>query len=68
LARAQLEHGSTVTTLRHAMVNLDDALACRVLALLDGTRDLDALARELGEPREQVEGRLRHLAKLALIL
>lgn len=68
VARAQLEHGRTVTNLRHAAVDLDDDLACRMLALLDGTRDVAAVASSLGEPLEMVEARLRHLANIALIV
>jgi SAM-dependent methyltransferase len=68
VARAQLEHGDTVTSLRHDAVKLDDDVARRLLPLLDGTRDLAALAAALGEPRDAIEGRVRHLAKLALLV
>lgn len=68
VARAQIEHGSTVTNLRHATVNVDDGLALRMLALLDGTRDVATLTAALGEPADAVDARLRHLARLALIL
>ena len=68
VARAQLEHGSAVTTLRHGMVTMDDELAGKVLALLDGTRDVAAVARALGEPREAIDARVRQLAKAALIV
>ena len=39
-----------------------------MLPLLDGTRDAARLAEELGEERAAVEARLRHLAKLALVV
>lgn len=68
VARAQLEDGDTVTNLRHDAVNLDDALVRQLVPLLDGTRDLGALAATLGEPREAIDARLRHLAKLALLV
>jgi hypothetical protein len=57
-----------VTTLRHHPLALDDELAHRMLPLLDGTRDAARLAKELGEERAAVEARLRHLAKLALVV
>jgi SAM-dependent methyltransferase/methyltransferase-like protein len=68
VARAQLEHGQSVTNLRHFTVDLDDELARRTLPLLDGTRDIAALAAALGEPRETIDARLRHFARLALIV
>lgn len=68
VARAQVEHGKSVTNLRHAAVDLDDELVRRMLPLLDGTRDIDAIASALGEPSDVVAPRLRHLAKLALLV
>jgi hypothetical protein len=68
LARVQLESSESVTNLRHEAVKLDDAIARRLLPLVDGTRDCAALAAALGEPRDAVEARVRHLAKLALLL
>ena len=49
-------------------MELDDELARRMLPLLDGTRDLDAIAAELREPPEAIRARLEHLARLALLL
>lgn len=47
LARAQLAHGSDcVASLRHTAVHLDPP-AVRLLGLLDGQHDLDALARAM---------------------
>ncbi|MEO5675957.1 MAG: class I SAM-dependent methyltransferase [Usitatibacter sp.] len=68
VARAQGEHGKSVTNLRHAIVDLDDEVVRRMLPLLDGTRDIAAIARALGEPPDAIEARLRHLAKLALLI
>jgi methyltransferase-like protein len=42
LARLQAEHGPTVTNLRHEPVKLNE-LPRRMLPLLDGTRDVEAL-------------------------
>lgn len=67
VVRAQLAHGNAVTSLRHAVVDIDDDLTRRMLPLLDGTRDPAAIAKALGEPRDAVDARLRHLAKLALL-
>jgi len=77
LARLELEGGEFVTNLRHDTVHLDDDIARRLLPLLDGTRDRAALVATLGDslrtidgtrPAEALEGRLRHLAKLGLLL
>lgn len=67
VARAQSDEGPIVTNLCHASVNLDDALARRMLPLLDGTRDIAVLAAELGEPVDAIDARLRHFARLALL-
>jgi SAM-dependent methyltransferase len=68
VAQAQLEHGETVTNLRHDAVKLDDDMVRQLLPLLDGTRDLAALVATLGQPPDAIAGRLRHLAKLALLV
>jgi SAM-dependent methyltransferase/methyltransferase-like protein len=68
VARAQLEHGQSVTNLRHATVDLDDELARRMLPLLDGTRGVAAITAALGEPHEAIDARLRHLGRVALIV
>lgn len=68
VVRAQLAHGNAVTSLRHAVVDIDDDLTRRMLPLLDGTRDAATIATALGEPRDAVDARLRHLAKLALLV
>lgn len=72
LARWQAQHGHTVTTLRHTTIEATGGIETRLLTLLDGTRDRNALATELASimdaPPEQ--GKLMHelernLAKLA---
>lgn len=49
LARLQASRGEAVTTLTHNSVELKDDLVRRLMMLLDGTRDREALKRELGE-------------------
>ena len=68
-----------MTNLRHASVRIEDDLGRRLVTLLDGTRDRDALAAELrsalvqrGAPvpddlRAGLERSLQGLARLALI-
>ncbi len=69
LARLQVSQSPVVTTLRHTLVELDDAVDRGLLLLLDGTRDHAALLEELrdvsGEP---LELRLARLAKEALLV
>jgi SAM-dependent methyltransferase len=68
LARAQLAAGlPAVSSLLHGNVRLEDELERRLLALLDGTRDLAELARELGAPIEQVGEALGRLARVGLL-
>lgn len=47
LTRLQLETGTTVTTLRHTSVKVMDAIGRQLLMLLDGSRDREALLKEL---------------------
>ena len=66
LARRQLALGDeTVTSLDHETIGLDERMR-RLLELLDGTRDREALARELGNKRGIAEN-LDRLAALALL-
>ena len=58
----------TVTSLYHEAVRLDEEIVRRLVPLLDGTRDCAALAAALGEPPDAIDARLRHLAKLALLV
>src|SRR5262249_25418011 len=47
LARKQAEAGAPVTNLRHSSVQLEDATSRRLVTLLDGTRTVDQLTRDL---------------------
>ncbi len=69
LARLQAAAGELVTNLRHSSVSIEDDLAKRLVALLDGTRDRAALAAELGVERDRdgLERSLDGLAQLALL-
>jgi SAM-dependent methyltransferase len=75
LARLQARDGEPVATLRHASIRVDDELDRRVLELLDGTRDREALRAELhgydgleGEAlAERVETILERIARTALL-
>lgn len=49
LARVELRHGNTVTNLRHMPIRLADKLGQRLVLLLDGTRDREALLSDLGQ-------------------
>lgn len=66
LARLQVQHGAVVTTLRHTLIELDDAIDRSLLLLLDGTRNREALMAELRD--EEIEMRLSRLAREALLL
>jgi SAM-dependent methyltransferase len=75
LARLQAQQSPMVTTLRHTLVEVDDAVDRCVLLLLDGTRSRGALmdgVRDVSgdDPAtaESLEARLRRLAKEALLL
>ena len=66
LARRQLAlRDETVTSLDHETIGLDERVR-RLVELLDGTRDREALARELGGKRGIAEN-LDRLAALALL-
>lgn len=47
LARWQAQHGTVVTNVLHASVILENELSQRLLQLMDGTRDHDALRADL---------------------
>jgi methyltransferase-like protein/trans-aconitate methyltransferase len=68
LARAQLAAGApVVSSLLHANVRLE-GLDAELLALLDGTRERDALGAALGEPAAtDVDDALARLASLGLL-
>ncbi len=67
LARLQAAEGTRITNLRHASVDVPDALGRRLITLLDGTRDRAALLDELGRPGEELERSLEGLASIALL-
>jgi hypothetical protein len=54
-----------VTNLCHRTVHVEDELSRRLLLLLDGTRDREALARETAE--EGLDRALNRLTELALL-
>ena len=68
LARRQLALGAeAVTSLDHETVGLDERMR-RLVELADGTRDREALARELGDvKRSRLDENLQLLAALALL-
>ena len=75
LARLQAQQSPVVTTLRHSLVEVDDAIDRCVLVLLDGSRNRDALMEAVraicGDgtvTAESLEVRLSRLAKEALLL
>jgi len=81
LARLQAQQSPVVTTLRHTLVEVDDAIDRGVLLLLDGTRNRGALMEGVREflrsgavssqepvTSESLEVRLDRLAKEALLL
>jgi methyltransferase-like protein len=70
LARWQAQHGEKITTLRHRTIEAGGEVEKRLLSLLDGTRDLSALTRELSSllpnSRDEVARRINdNLGKLA---
>jgi Predicted methyltransferase regulatory domain/Methyltransferase domain len=75
LARLQARAGTTVATLRHGTVRIDDELDRAALALLDGTRDRAALRAALAgvagipgdELAERLEASLERIARAALL-
>jgi SAM-dependent methyltransferase len=80
VARMALGRGARAfTSTRHVSVPCEDPLAARLLTLLDGTRDIAALTRELQEfaasrgidaqiAESQVEESLRKLARMAVLV
>jgi SAM-dependent methyltransferase len=68
LARAQSAAGlPALSSLLHTNVTLVGELDPRLLALLDGTRDREALRAELSASHEQVEAALLRFASLGLL-
>jgi methyltransferase-like protein len=75
LARRQAARGVRLTTGLHTMVAAEGEIERRLIELLDGTRDLSALARDLApilnQPEDvaarQIERNLEKLAKMGLL-
>ncbi|TNF36646.1 MAG: methyltransferase domain-containing protein [Deltaproteobacteria bacterium] len=67
LNRVQAQLGEAATNRLFESQLLDD-VGHRLFPLLDGTRDVAALAAEIGEPADLVEGLLRVYVDVALIL
>jgi hypothetical protein len=68
LARAQCAAGlPAVSSLLHVNARLEGELEPRLLELLDGTRDREALAHELSSTAQQVEEGLSRFASLGLL-
>ena len=68
LARFQAREGARVTSLRHQGVDLDDEQARKLLPLLDGTRDRDALIRDSGLEAITLDEYLKKLLNLSLLI
>jgi len=82
LARKQSQLGSMLTTLRHEVVALEDAVMLRFVRLVDGIRTVDQLVDELQQlatemqaipegqtvTRDIVEHNLKPLARLGLLV
>uniref|UniRef100_Q02CH3 Methyltransferase type 12 n=1 Tax=Solibacter usitatus (strain Ellin6076) TaxID=234267 RepID=Q02CH3_SOLUE len=58
LARSQVSRGKCATTALHAMMEAADERICAFIGLLDGTRDLAALVRELAPTSHLPEAEL----------
>ena len=75
LARAMVAEGyRTVTNQRHSGITIGDEISRRILSLLDGSRDLRGIARELlaagADPRtndREIEDSLAGLHRLSLL-
>ncbi|HLJ50894.1 MAG TPA: class I SAM-dependent methyltransferase [Bryobacteraceae bacterium] len=76
LARLQARQGKYITTTRHMSLEVDGDVERHIITLLDGTRDLPALARELAplvrQPEnivaKEFESNLAKLAKLGMLV
>jgi SAM-dependent methyltransferase len=68
LVRYQVQQGWNVSTLLHTSLEISNEAGREFLLLLDGTRDRDALAREMDCTREQVEEELDNASRHGLLL
>jgi methyltransferase-like protein len=68
LTRAQARQGSAVvSSMLHTNIRLESDLEAEVLALLDGTRGLDALGTALSQPTAAVQSVLERFASVGLL-
>jgi len=76
VARLQLQGGAFVATLRHTSVCIEDDLGRQLLRLMDGSRDREALLREIKThvassveiAAADLERKLAEVARLALLV
>jgi len=69
LVRYQAAHGqSPVTTLSHRAIEIEGEEARRMLTLLDGSRDREALREAMGCTRERLDTELRMLGRLGMLI
>jgi SAM-dependent methyltransferase len=71
LARWQAAHGRDLTSLAYTTVRMEDPAACRLIMLLDGTRDRDAIRAALREDAGvelSAEARETNLIELTRVL
>ena len=68
VARWHARHGGAVTNRWHQEVALEEPLLRRVLALLDGSRDAAAVARDARCTDEDATAAVRALAAAALLV
>jgi SAM-dependent methyltransferase len=68
LARYQARLGRPLTSLVHSTVEATDRFVLRVLPLLDGSRDIAAIARKLRVSPSRVDAVLRKLVRLGFLL
>lgn len=66
LARHQAQRSLQITSLVHALIDMDET-GRRLIVFLDGTRDRDALARDLALGPEEIAGRLQSIAAHGLL-
>ncbi len=68
VARWQAAHQPSITSLRHLRIKTDDLLR-RIVPLLDGTRDRDAIGAEMAQhPDQTIDSILGGLASASLLL
>lgn len=74
LARRQVRHGATVTNAWHQSVEIGDKIGKHLILLLDGSRERDALLKELrqlyagADLEAQLERNLKTIGRLGLLV